>query len=345
MKRKIHISECTCEHVVAEDIFNDYDKFLLPRGTAINRYLIQRLAELGIEYIWVTKIKRDDSIMEKNFYVFKEKFETIAENMERFVTGLVRGQRLDFELVQRMTKDILYSQHEPRDIIKWLLRIKSIDIQTYQHSINVSFYSMLLAGWLNLARKDILIATQAGLLHDLGKAKVPNDLLNKKGKLTEEEMEEVKRHTIYGYDLVKDNSNIRDSIKDVMLKHHEREDGSGYPLGLRGEQLDMYTKIVAVADVYDAMVSDRPYKKALTPFDAFEEFIVLCRGRLDTYVIDTLVYNLSRYYTGGGVMLSNGKAGNIVYVPPHCVWKPIIDTGAEFLDLSREEDIYIANMV
>lgn len=344
MKRKVLISECTCEDIVAEDIYNPHGMLLLPKGTAVNKYLIQRLAELGVGYVWVSKRKYSDSLLDKNYSLFEKKFKTNVDDMRRVVVGLVKGERLDYTSIKKLTENIISSRQEPEYIARCLLQIRIADSQTYQHCINVSFYAMLLSGWLNLSREDIFIATQAGLLHDLGKAKISEELLNKSEKLTTEEMDELHRHTLYGYDLVKDNPEITEEIKDAVLMHHEREDGSGYPLGIRGEHMNMYTKIVAVVDMYDAMISERPYKKALMPFDAFEEFLTFCRGRLDAYIVNTLIYNLSRYYTGSKVLLSNGKSGNIAYVPPHCIWKPVIDTGTEFLDLSRERDIYIADM-
>ena len=163
--------------------------------------------------------------------------------------------------------------------------------------------------------------------------------------MTNEEFDEIKRHAIYGYEMVKTDKHLGEEIKEVILMHHEREDKSGYPLGVGGQDLSIYSKIVSVADVYDAMTSNRPYRKALTPFDAFNEFITISKNNLDVSIVNILTSRLSSYYTGSKVLLNNGEIGNIVYIPPHCIQKPVINVGKDFLDLSKEEDISIIKMV
>lgn len=344
MKKRVHISECSDADVLAEDIVNSYGAFVLPSGTIMNSYIIQKLAEFGIEYILVFSKKESSKLSYMNYRIFEKKYEKSIEDMKHLVLELIKGKRINYTTISKITNSIISALTEPEHIIKCLLKIRNTDDYTYYHCVNVSFYSMMIAGCLNLSRDDIKTVIQAGLLHDLGKTKISNELLNKKEKLSVLEFEEIKRHTIYGYELVKDNPQISEDIKDVILMHHEREDKSGYPLHAGRDDLSIYTKIVAVADVYDAMTSNRSYKRALTPFDAFEEFLTVCGSSMDMNIVNTLLYNLSRYYTGSKVLLSNGQTGKIAYIPPHCIWKPIIDTDSGFLDLYREKEIFIASM-
>ena len=342
MKRRVHISVCTDMDVLAEDILNSGGVLMLPCGTSINQYIIQKLADLGIEYVWVTS--DTEQLTYTNSLNFEKKYEKNIEALKHLVLDMIRGKKIDHTVMSNITDSVISSLEEPEHVIACLGKIRETDDYTYYHCVNVSFYSMLIAGWLNLSRDDIRTVLQAGLLHDVGKAKIPNELLNKKEKLSEQEFDLIKRHTIYGYEMVKNDPKICRYIKDVILMHHEREDRSGYPLQADGEELGLHTKIVAVADVYDAMTSQRPYKKALTPFEAFEEFMTVCRGRMDMHIVNTLLYNLSRYYTGSRVLLSNGQTGNIAYIPPHCIWKPIVDTELGFLDLSREKEVFVTSM-
>ncbi len=344
MNKKLHISKCNENHILAEDIINDYGAYILRKGTSINEYIIKRLRAYGIEYLMVAE-KESHSIIDSNYRIFEKKYENIVGKMKNMARKLIKGERFDYDIVKNMTESIVMEQKHPEHIIKCLGKIREFDDITYYHSINVSFYAMLIGGWLNLARDDIKLLVQAGLLHDLGKIKIPNGLLNKKEKLTLEEFQEIKRHPIYGYEIVRDNDDISEIIKDVILMHHEREDKSGYPLQVSGDDLSMYTKIIAVADVYDAMTSKRPYKDALTPFDAFEEFFIECRGRLNIKVANALLYNLSRYYIGSKALLNTGQTAYIAYIPLQCIWKPIVDTGTELLDLSGEKKVFIECMI
>lgn len=153
-------------------------------------------------------------------------------------------------------------------IIAALDKIRKMDEYTFAHSINTAFYSMYMAMWMGLADTDIINATQAGLLHDIGKIYIPNEILNKKGKLTDEEYEEIQKHPLYGYFLLNEFTEINRDVKRAVLFHHERIDASGYPLNAESDYVGVLPKIVAVADVYDAMTTDRVYKKGMKPCDA-----------------------------------------------------------------------------
>lgn len=345
MKRKIHISECNDMDTLAEDIFNQYGAVLLPQKTELNAYIIQKLMDMGIEYISVSERTPKNQQATKGFHIFEKKYKHCVNKMKHLVVELIRGGKVEFDTINSLAESIISIHARPEYIIQCLSSVRDTDDYTYYHCINVSLYAMLVAGWLNLTRCDIQTALTAGLLHDVGKSKIPGKILNKTEKLTFEEFEMIKRHTVYGYELLKDDTRIADEIKDAVLMHHERENHSGYPLQKGGNELGIHTKIVAVADVYDAMTSNRPYKKAKTPFEAFEELLTICVGTLDVHVTDTLVNNLSRYYVGSKVLLSNGQTGAIAYIPPHSIWKPIVDTGSEFLDLSGQKHISILAMV
>ena len=343
MKKRMHLAECRAGDVLAEEIKNHYGVFLLARGTIINQYILQRLAELGIEYLTVSRRKKTDESLASEEALFDVKYEHIIKDMKHLVHQLSKGNKIDYAVLSKITDTMLAAEDEPDHVIKCLIKIREADDYTYYHCVNAAFYAMQLACWINLPREDIKIVIQAALLHDLGKAHIPNEILNKKGLLNEQEFKEVKRHVFYGYQLLKDDRRIADEVKDAILMHHEREDRSGYPLRAGGDDLSIYTKIVSVADVYDAMTSNRPYKQALTPFEAFEEILTV--SGLDIRLVKGLVANLSRYYTGSRVLLNNGETGIIAYIPPHCSWRPIIDTGAAFLDLSREQDISIIGII
>jgi putative nucleotidyltransferase with HDIG domain len=214
-----------------------------------------------------------------------------------------------------------------------------------RHSINVALYTMLMSKWMGFTEKQMKTVIQAGLLHDIGKIKIPGKILNKKGRLTQEEFYIMKKHTIYGYDILKNSCRLKDSVKKSVLLHHERIDGSGYPFGLKDGSIDMYSRILAVADVYDAMTTDRIYKKRITPFEAFRELRETCLSTFDLTILQRFVNNLSAYYIGARVMLNNGQTGEIKYIPPHDIINPIVSVDSNLLDLSRKDDLKIISII
>lgn len=144
----------------------------------------------------------------------------------------------------------------------------------------------------------------------------------------------MKSHSGIGYNLIKYLSDISQPIKEAVLSHHERLDGSGYPNGLIGDEISLYAKIIAIADVYDAMTQNRVYKKRVTPFETFETFKSFGIGIFDIAILNIFLKNIAVHYTGLNVVFDNGECGEIVYVPPYDITKPIILNGSNFIDLS-----------
>lgn len=141
-----------------------------------------------------------------------------------------------------------------------------MDGDTFVHSLNVALISHELAAWLGFSKEEKELATLCGLLHDVGKMQIDSDVLKKPGKLTDDEREIIKQHSIKGFELLLGSEwDIDVHVRETVLQHHERYDGSGYPYGLEGEQIDVFARIVAIADVYDAMTADRVYREAIEP--------------------------------------------------------------------------------
>ena len=190
-----------------------------------------------------------------------------------------------------------------------LARLKSVDDYTYLHSVAVCALMVALARQLGLEEAQVRSAGMAGLLHDLGKAMMPLDVLNKPGKLTAAEFEVIKSHPEAGYRMLLKSENIDAIALDVCLHHHEKMDGSGYPKGLKGDEISLLAKMGAVCDVYDAITSNRPYKAGWDPAEALRKMAEWSKGHFDPGVFQAFVKSMGIYPIGSLVQLSSGRIG------------------------------------
>jgi uncharacterized domain HDIG len=343
----IPIGSCNTGDLLAEDVFNSHKVKLVCKDTILNNYIIERLVEHGITNVRVdiTHTSEDDA---NEKYEYEKAFETYKNHIltvKNTLINLSSGKNLDYKMITNLTDSIYKEIDNSKQLIKCLNEIKNTDEYTYTHCLNTSYYAMLIAKWLKLSENDTKKVIQAGLLHDIGKTKIPMDILNKKGRLNDNEFDIIKKHTLYGYNVIKGIGDLDDSIKKVILMHHERLDGSGYPLGVRNDDINLFTKIISVSDVFDAMTSDRVYKRRTTPFEVFQMFKTVGIGVFDLSVINTVLDNFPRYYVDAYVELNNGQKGKVVYVPPYNVSKPIILTQNNYIDLSNEGSIKIVSII
>lgn len=189
--------------------------------------------------------------------------------------------------------------------------IKVSDEYTFKHSVDVAAIAMMIGREYGLSRDGIHQLGIAGLLHDVGKAKIPNEILNKPGKLTDEEFEIIKNHSLYGFEILKEKNCFSPLILDGVLHHHEKMNGTGYPDCLKDEQISLFSKILSVADIYDALVTKRPYKGPISGRQALE--MVLALGEeLDNKVIQSFVESVILYPVDSIVELSNGEMAKVV---------------------------------
>ena len=193
-----------------------------------------------------------------------------------------------------------------------LARLKTADDYTYMHSVAVCAMMVALAKQLGLDEGQIRSAGLAGLLHDLGKAVMPMEILNKPGKLTDEEFSVIKSHPVEGHKMLLGGVNVDPVVLDVCLHHHEKTDGSGYPSGLKGPEISLFAKMGAVCDVYDAITSNRPYKAGWDPAESLRKMAEWANGHFDPHVFQAFVKSMGIYPVGSLVQLSSGRIGVVV---------------------------------
>jgi len=222
------------------------------------------------------------------------------------------GHAIDTVHVKTLVAEISDSVTRNAAAMISLARLKSADDYTYMHSVAVCALMVVLARQLGLNNAQVHSAGVAGLLHDLGKLKMPMEVLNKPGKLTDAEYQTIKEHPLRGYEMLCNAPGVDPIALDVCLHHHEKVDGSGYLKGLRDEEISLYAKMGAVCDVYDAITSNRPYKAGWDPAESLRKMAEWAPGHFDQKVFHAFVKSVGIFPTGSLVRLSSGLLAIVV---------------------------------
>lgn len=222
------------------------------------------------------------------------------------------GKAIEADQAMPLVEEIANSVMRNPGALIGLARLKTADDYTYMHSVAVCALMIALSRQLGLTDDETREAGLAGLLHDIGKMAVPTEILNKPGRLTDEEFVSVKEHPSAGHAMLLESKGVGAIALDVCLHHHEKMDGSGYPKGLKGEQISLYAKMGAVCDVYDAITSNRPYKSGWCPAESLKKMSEWSRGHFDEQVFQAFVRSIGIYPVGTLVKLQSGRLGVVI---------------------------------
>lgn len=328
--------------VLANDIANEFGAVVLYQNSKLDMISINKLIEMGFEIIRVFKENLPKENKEK---LVEASYKNNLLQINDIFSSVRTGKNVNIEKIIEMSENINDNFSSVSDVVSCLNKIRAVHEYTYCHSINVSLLCSLLGSWLKLDDEQIKQLSYCGLLHDIGKAKISPEILNKPDKLTEREFEEVKKHPVTAYEILKTNPSVSSDIALGVLMHHEREDGSGYPFGVKSNQINFFAKIIAVADIYDAMTSERTFKKRIPQLNVLEmyknELLIKC----DPTIVITFFKNIVEYYLGNIVKLSNGQSGEIVFINTNYISKPLVKLkDGSIIDLYKQSDIKILEM-
>ena len=349
---RIRTDEAEVGMVVAADIYSTNDQLIVTKGTRLDERMITRLRFYNIYGLYVfngdpdERIHKEDSYIEMlrstpEFKKFNRTYVQSVDKIENSFRNIVSGEgEYNIEKLMEETERILKEGRSGIHIFEMLHGIRDYDDITYVHSLNVSLICSIFAGWLRMSKDETKVLTQAGLLHDIGKMLVPKHIISKPSRYTQDEFDEMKMHTINGYQVLKDmNLDIR--VKYAALMHHERCDGTGYPNGFKSNQIEEFSKIVAIADVYDAMTSNRTYRNAICPFDVVENLERDGFLKFDPGYLLVFLERIIQSYLHNAVRLNDGREGEVVMINKLSLSRPVIRCGSTFIDLSKEPKLYI----
>ena len=346
--------------IVAKDVLNYDNNLLLEQGTILTDKLITKLDLYGILTIYVEDFSpvtvdayyatKSPSYSERiknspDFKKFRQNYELNVDSFKTAINVVVeRNIKLDVNTLLNNALDIIANRSAQISILDMLQNMREYDDSTYAHSMNVALISNLLATWLKFDPEEVNMATACGLFHDLGKLLVPHDIISKPGKLSDEEYELIKKHPVSGYQLLLA-QDVDDHIRNAALMHHERTDGSGYPLQLASNKIDKYARIVAIADVYDAMTAARCYRGPLCPFRVIEIFETEGLKKYDVEYLLTFLENAVNSYIQNRCLLSDGRDGDIIYINKDHLSRPIVQCGTEYINLAERPELTIMELL
>ena len=367
--KQIPIAELTPGMVTAQDILSYDNKTIVPKNVVLTENIIARLEGYSIYYAYIeenldndlsvpmanqilhlpdpsisklhsskgTKSNKENTPETSRFERFSQNFSKCSEHYQNnLMNSLYRNEPFRSNELLKETMALLHQDKREVNIFDMLLSMHNADDSVYDHCIDVALISNVLARWLHFSEADQMMATACGLFHDVGKFMLPAGVLRKPGKLTPEEFEIIKTHTTEGFHLLGKYNSIPEPVKNTALMHHEKCDGSGYPYGLTGDDIDKFSKIVTIADIFDAMTSERVYRAAMCPFSVIKYFEDDGIQKYEMKYILTFLENVSNAYLNHRVTLSNGMEGNVIFINHDNFSKPVIRTeNNEIIDLQQ----------
>ncbi len=296
--------------VLGKNIYTNEGTILLRSGIKLNNMFIGKLKIIGVSYVYIEDERFDDiKDCDEKFIELKS---LIMKNMSKIVRNVCNKDRVNTRESVKVLEELIDYIAESGDSNSFIFDIKTYDNYTYLHCIDTCVMATFLGLNMNFNSNELKELGTGALLHDIGKTKIPYSIINKKGPLTTEERSEIRKHPIYGKEILEKNYNITDNTIKVVSEHHERFDGKGYPYGLGGNSISKFGKVACVCDVYSAVASNRSYRQRFKPNDAYELILAGSGNMFDNKIVTKFKNTFCVYPLGSHVILSNKAEGYVV---------------------------------
>ncbi|MGE5495247.1 MAG: HD-GYP domain-containing protein [Burkholderiales bacterium] len=331
---------------VASDLALSKDRVMLRKGVVLNTSIIHKIASLGFQGVYIEDELSEGIVIEEVIshdlkVKTKKEIESLFTSVEHNRSSNVKKK---ISSIRPLVEDIVDEISHNRNIMINAIDLRTFDDYTYSHSLNVTVISAVIGTALNMSRSALNELAMGAIIHDVGKMFISKDILNKSGKLTPEEFEVIKKHSELGYKYLCDYFDISENSRIASLQHHEKYDGSGYPNGISGEEIHKYSRIVCLADVYDALMSDRPYRKAMPPSEVIEYIMGGYNTMFDPEVVSALTRKIAPYPVGTCIRLSTGEIGIVVQNNEWASLRPVVKLIVKgkptdrYIDLSNDRE-------
>lgn len=360
-RRSVPTSELVPGMQADRDIDDRLGRNLIARGAILDERLIEGLKKLEISSIYIREeipdeeieTEADEALIQEaldQYHVSDPTTVALSDSVRKrvsegiqFIYNDIHSEELT-DTANSITSDLMGAITSNNAVAIDISTLKTSDEYTFKHSVDVATIAMILAKHLGFTHKEVYDIGVSGLLHDIGKAEIPLDILNKPGRLSDEEFEVMKSHPIIGYHSLQEHGTVSAEVALGVLQHHEKKDGSGYPLHLPGDKINRFAKILAVADIYDALVTERPYKTAFSQRDAVE-MIMAMTGELDMDAMQAFLHTIILYPVDSIVQLSNGEHARVLHNHPNYLLRPTVVGLKSGKVYNLAEDLSCANVI
>lgn len=334
--------------IIAQNITSN-NSILVAKGVEVTEKIINKLKEFYFESALsvydLNDIEQDTRQNdEKTMKQVQVSVKNFSQHMENMFEHIKCDGRTDINGIRNFSKQIMDELNSPRTIIKSIVLEGSGEDCIFKHSVNVAALSLLLGKWIGYDKTKLNLLVYSAILHDFGKSKIDKKILYKPTKLTDKEFQEIKNHPVTAYNLVKNMHILSASVGCGILMHHERIDGSGYPLGLKGDKINDFAKIIAIADTFDAVNSNRIHRKSTGPFDALEIIQKDSLGKLDYNYSKIFIQHIINYYIGENVLLNNNEICKIIQIDTNNLSSPLLLSNDRFIDLKKNRDLTVKSL-
>ena len=357
-QKTVFIFDTTEGMTLSKDVIDSKGHLIASKDTVLDSNLISRIAgyhilEVSIYDMPASLISLSEesvtyyqNIKQSTAFInFKNQYmENVSQVKDHLNNFVLNNAPLNPSALISGPVSILSKYKNNLQLFDMLHCIREFDDSTYIHCINVSLIASIIGKWMNFSEKDVETITLCGLLHDIGKLEIPPEILTKPGRLTDNEYAIMKNHVNLGYSKL-NNQKVLTSVKEACLLHHEKCDGSGYPFGLHSNKIPDFTKIITIADIYDAMTANRVYRDAICPFEVIQAMETDAFTKYDPRFMLPFLKHVVDSYMHNTVRLSDGRLGTVVLINNDALSRPVVQCKDEFVNLSKERDIKIVAII
>ncbi|MBI9015279.1 MAG: HD-GYP domain-containing protein [Clostridiales bacterium] len=358
--RSTNVSHKLIGGYLAKNVYCDDGRLLLGKNVKLTPSLIDKLIDNDVYIVYINDQLSDG--IEINSVISEEKMnhcvrkvkevlQNIASKDEKGVQTMIREE--DLNMVSDIIKDLIDALEDSENTLYTVVDLMGADMYTYKHSVNVAVLSILTCRSLGYDYNLTKHVAMGALLHDIGKSAVKDNLIQKVERLTDDELKEVHNHAVYGYNMIKDEIGLSGYSKQIVRLHHEKRDGSGYPLGLSETEIPDFVRIVTICDMFDAMTASRVYKRKMPVYEVLDILMAESVYRLDAAILQMFTKNICVFPPGSGVSLTDGRLGLVVEYNVFNPTRPKIrvfeDEEGNFkvqhLDLSEHRTVFIEKTI